>query len=181
MGCPAFYALRDEAPSAPFPLLEDTMTTLRIRSRVSLAAALLVPLALGGCVGAPSRLASDGPARSDRPQLAVHFDNDARDHVHVYLVGGRREWLLGRVEPGARARLRLPEAALAEDLGSMRLAVLVGERVTLRAADKARATITMAQPAAAILSHRWTFSQTPATGQLTALRLAGARAAVGRR
>jgi hypothetical protein len=108
--------------------------------------------------------------------LAIRFDNQANDHVHVYLVGVRRQWLLGRVEPGARATLRIPEAALAEDAGSMRLAVLAGERVTLRAAGEPRAAITIAEPVAAILSRRWTFSQTLANGQLTALPLGRAEA-----
>jgi hypothetical protein len=152
------------------------MTTPRIRSLVSLAAALTVTFTLGGCVSAASRLASDGPAPTDGAPPAVRFVNEARDYVHVYLVGEQREWLLGRVEPGARATLRIPEAALVENAGPMWLAVLTGERVTLRAAGDARAATTMAQPAAAILSQRWTFSQTP-KGQLTSLPLA--RAAVG--
>jgi hypothetical protein len=176
----AFCALRDEAPSAPFPLLEDTMTTPRTRSLVSLVAALTVTLALGGCASAPSRTAWDAPAPAGVPPFTVRFDNDARDYVHVYLVGAQRQWLLGRVEPGARATLRIPEEALAEDAGSMRLVALVGGRVTQRPASEARAVITLEQPAAAILSQRWTFSQTTPTGQLTPLPLARGRAEGGR-
>src|SRR2546423_10536143 len=142
------------------------MTTPRIRSLVSLAAALTVILTLGGCVSAPMRLASDGLAPGDGAPVAVRFVNEARDYVHVYLVGEQREWLLGRVEPGARAMLRIPEAALAENAGTMWLAVLTGERVTLRAAGDTRAATTIAEPAAEILSQRGTFSQTP-KGQLT--------------
>jgi hypothetical protein len=160
--------------------MEDTMTTPRIRSLVSLAAALTFTLAFTGCVSAPSRLSWDGPASTDGPPLAISFDNEARDYVHVYLVDAQREWLLGRVEPGARATLRIPEAALAGNPGSMWLAALVGEHMTLRAAREARAAITIAQPAAQILSLRWTFSQTLANGQLTALPLGRARAEVGR-
>jgi hypothetical protein len=155
------------------------MTTPRIRSLVSLAAALTVTLTLGGCVSAPpSRLAWDGPVPTDGPPLTFRFDNTASDYVHVYLVGAQREWLLGRVEPGARATLRIPEAALEENAGPMWLAVLAGERMTLRAAGEGRAPVTIAQPAAAILSQRWTFSQTLARGQITALPLT--RAEVGR-
>jgi hypothetical protein len=169
VGFVAFCALRDKAPSAPFPLLEDTMTTLRIRALVSLAAALTVTLTLAGCVSAPSRLAWDDPAPTDGAPLAFRFDNGARDYVHVYLIGTQREWLLGRVEQGARATLRIPDAALTGDAGPLYLAVLTGERVTQHAAGNARAATTIAQPAAAILSSRWTFSQTLASGELTAL------------
>ena len=155
------------------------MTTPRIRSLVSLAAALTVTLTLG-CASAPSRLADDGPARTDALPLAIRFDNEARDKVQVYLVSAQREWLLGRVEPGARATLRIPEAALAGNPEAMWLAVLTGERVSLRAAGEARAAITIAQPAVDILAQRWTFSQPLAKGQLTSLPLGRARAEVGR-
>lgn len=153
------------------------MTTPRTRSLVSLAAALSVALTLGACASAnvPSRLAWDGPASPDGPPIAVHFVNDARDYVHVYLVGEQREWLLGRVETGARATLRIPEAALAGGTGSLRLAVLAGERVTLRAAAEPRAAISLPQPAAAFLSQRWMFSQALAKGQLTPLALGQGR------
>ena len=147
------------------------MTTPRTRSIVSLATALTLTLALGGCASAPTRLALNDPAPADGAPLAIHFDNGARDYVHVYLVGAKREWLLGRVEPGARTSLRIPEEALAEDLGFMRLAVLTGAHVTLRAASDPRAAITIPQPAPGIASQRWTFSQ----GQLTPLRLGAAR------
>jgi hypothetical protein len=156
------------------------MTTPRTRSLVSLATALTVILTLGGCASAPSRLASDEPAPIEGPPLTVRFDNGASDYVHVYLIGEQREWLLGRVAPGAIATLRIPDAALTENAGPMRLAVLVGERVTLRAAGKPLAAIAIAQPAAEILSQRWTFSQMLSTGQLTGLRVGRARAEVGR-
>lgn len=145
------------------------MTTPHARSRVSLAAALTATLALGACAGGPARHAGREPARLPAPPIAVRFENEARDYVHVYLVGAKREWLLGRVAPGALAMLRIPDAALAGDLWSMQLAVLVGERATLRAADDPRAAITLAQPAAAILAHRWTFSKVAATGELVGL------------
>jgi hypothetical protein len=147
------------------------MTTPRIRSLVSLAAVLTVTLTVGGCASTSSRVASDEPARTDGPPVTIRFDNDARDYVHVYLVGDQRQWLLARVAPGARATLRIPEEALAEEGARMRLAVLAGERVTLWAPSEARAAITLAQPAAALRSQRWTFSQAIANGQLTALPL----------
>ena len=147
------------------------MTTPRIRSLVSLAAALTVTLTLSACASAPSRLVREEPANSEGQPLAIRFDNDARDYVHVYLVSDQRQWLLARVAPGARATLRIPEEALADAAGRMRLAVLTGERVTLWAPSEASAAITLAQPAAAFRSQRWTFSQALANGQLTALPL----------
>ena len=116
------------------------MTTPRTRSIVSLATALTLTLALGGCASAPSRLGLNDPAPIDGAPLAIHFDNGARDYVHVYLVGAKREWLLGRVEPGARTSLRIPDEALGEDLGFLRLAVLTVCLVVLAlfAAKRAR-------------------------------------------
>lgn len=146
------------------------MTTPRFRSVASLAAALTIGLTLGGCAGAPARLALEASASAYDPPV-VRFDNDAHEHVHVYLVGAQREWLLARVAPGASAALRIPEAALDSRQGSLRLAVLAGDRLTLRAAGNARAAISLEQPAASLATQRWTFSQTLAKGQLTALGL----------
>jgi len=39
---------------------------------------------------------SSGTLR-DAGHLAIRFDNGERDYVRVYLVGEKREWLLGRV------------------------------------------------------------------------------------
>ena len=102
-----------------------------------------------------------------RRSPAIRFDNEARDYVHVYLVGESREWLLGRVEPGARATLRIPDEAMADDTWSMRLAVLAGDRVTMRAALKPGAALTIPQPAVQLLAQKWTFTQTLANGQAT--------------
>ena len=147
------------------------MTTTRIRSLVSLATALSVSLTVGGCASHPSHSALDELAAVETQTLTVHFDNGAREYVRVYLVGEQREWLLGRVEPGARATLRLPEAALAENAGTLRLAVLMGGRMTQRAASEAGVATSMAQPASELVAQRWTFSQLLATAQLTSLRL----------
>jgi hypothetical protein len=145
------------------------MTTPRIRSVVSLAAALSITLALGACAAASPQLVSDAAVRADDVPRTVRFDNAGRDYVHVYLIGERREWLLGRVEPGARTTLRIPEEAVSEDAGSIQLAVVVGERVTLGAKQASRLAITIPQPGAALLGQRWTYSQSPASGQLTSL------------
>ena len=154
------------------------MTTIRSRPIVSLAAALT--LALGGCAGNPSRSALNDPAPATGRPLAIRFDNEARQYVHVYLVGENREWLLGRVEPGARATLRVPDGAMASDTWSMRLAVLAGDRVTMRAAQKAGAALTISQPAGQLLAQKWTFTQTLANGQATASLLGRALSDVGR-
>ena len=139
------------------------MPTLQRRGLVSLITAMMVTLMLAACFQtAPVRA---GPSPMDDGALAIRFDNGAREHVHVYLIGEKRQWLLGRVETGAIATLRIPEASLAGN-AQLVLAVIVGEGVTLQAARNTRATLTIAQPASAILSKRWTFSE----GKLTSLR-----------
>jgi hypothetical protein len=143
------------------------MTTPRNRSLVSFAAALTFALTLAGCASAPVRVATDAPASTEELPVSIPFENAARDYVHVYLVGQKREWFLGRVEIGARATLRIPDEALAEDAGPMRLAVLEGQRMTGRVAIDAHATTTMNLPVPSILSQQWTFSETAATAQLT--------------
>ena len=139
------------------------MTTPRARALVSLAATLVLTLALGACAGGPSRSSSHGPTPVQDRSIALRFDNGGREHVHVYLIGQRREWMLGRVEPGATATLRLPDASLADDPEFVRLAVVTGGQVTQQAARDPRARLTIAQPTSAILSRQWRFSQ----GELT--------------
>jgi hypothetical protein len=130
-------------------------------------------LALGACANAVSREALEQPLVESR-HLAIRFDNDARDYVHVYLVSDRRQWLLGRVEPGAMAALRMPDEALEDDVGPVKLVVIAGGRVTFQAARDPRATLAMAQTTESIVSQQWRFTQ----GQLTPLMLLGPRATV---
>jgi hypothetical protein len=156
------------------------MTTFRSRSLVSLAAGLTLALALGGCAGHPTRSGLNDPAPAAGRPLAIRFDNEARQYVHVYLVGENREWLLGRVEPGARASLRVPDGAMTNDTWSMRLAVLAGDRVTMRVASKPGAALTISQPAVQLLAQKWTFTQILANGQATASLLGRALSDVGR-
>ena len=139
------------------------MPTLRRRALVSLLATVTISLTLGACFQAAS--VRGGPSPLDDGLLAIRFDNGGREHVHVYLIGEKREWLLGRVEAGAIATLRIPEESLAEDAKFVRLAVIAGERVTLQAARNPRATLTLAQPASAVLTQQWTFSH----GRLTSV------------
>lgn len=143
------------------------MTTPRTCPIVSLAAWLSLTLALGACVRGQAGPALDVPAAVQESPLTVRFDNGAREHVHVYLIGEKREWLLGRVEAGTRRTLRIPAASLAAGEGFVQLAVIAGERPTLQAARNARAMLALAQPASEIVSQRWMLTQ----GQLTSLPL----------
>jgi len=144
------------------------MTTIRSHSLVSIAAALTLTVALGGCAGHPTRRGLNDPAPVASRPATIRFDNEGRQYVHVYLVGQNRDWLLGRVEPGARATLRIPAEAITDDTWQMQLAVVAGDRVTMRAAWKAGAQVTIAQPAGQLVAQKWTFTQTLANGQATA-------------
>ena len=140
------------------------MTTSGQRAFVSIAT-MIVTLALGACVRAPSGSVPDPLISGYDGLLSIRFENNARERVDVYLIGTNREWLLGRVEPGAIASLRIPEEALPKASAFVRLAVLTGEPLTLAAARNPRARLSIAQPASSILSQRWSFAQ----GDLTSL------------
>jgi hypothetical protein len=140
------------------------MTTPSRRAFVSIAATIAITLALGACVHAPSRPVPE-LLSTDAGQLSIRFDNLGVERVDVYLIGGKREWLLGRVEPGAIASLRVPEGAFADGSKFVRLAVLANERVTFQAARNPRAKLTIALPPTAIVSQYWSFSQ----GELTSV------------
>ena len=146
------------------------------RSLAARAAALSLALSLGACASAPARPTSDRLAAADAPSLDMRFSNVAGDYVHVYLVSPRRQWLLGRVEAGANATLRIPAAALAENDGWVRVAVLVGQRVTPRAADDPRAAMTSALPPEGMLTRRWVYSSKVGTGQITEVTFGRPRA-----
>jgi hypothetical protein len=135
------------------------MTTPYRRAFVSAAAIMTLALALGACFRPLP------PRPTDDRALTFRFDNDGREYVHVYLVGMKRQWLLGRVEPGAIATLKIPVDAIEESAAFVRLAVLTGERVTLEASSHPRATLTIAQPVTAVLAQSWRFSE----GSLTSL------------
>ena len=76
------------------------MPTSRIRALVSFAAAMTVLLGLGACAAASSRPAADGPAPAEGRPLAIHFDNGAREYVHVYLIGHQAQRIAPRAHPG---------------------------------------------------------------------------------
>ena len=141
------------------------MTTLYRCAFVSIAATMTMTLALGACVNATSRRVQDQPISTETRLLSIRFDNLSRESVDVYLIGTKREWMLGRVAPGAAASLRLPDEAFAEGSMMMRLAVLAGGHRTFAAARDPLAVLTVAEPASAMLRERWTFSQ----GNLTPL------------
>jgi hypothetical protein len=170
--------------------MEDTMTTHRTRSRVSCAAALALALTLGGCASTGARYSPLGTTSTARPafpgdpegsaadapaSVTIQFDNQGDDAVRVYLLNEKQQWLLGRVERGANARLRVPRAALTDDAAWMRLNVLPADPATVRGSE-ARAAMTT-EPVAVIVSQRWTFSRSFAGGQLTSLPLARATTA----
>ena len=147
------------------------MTTPRTHAVVSLAvtttafrmtAIAITALTLGACAGAPSHAGVEAPAPVEGAEwfpLSIRFDNDAREYVHVYLIGDGRQWLLGRVEPGAVGTLKIPDAALGGKLRFVQLAVIQGGRLTPDAAHDKRAELTILQPATSILSQQWRFTQ----------------------
>jgi len=145
------------------------MTTPRPYLLVSLTAMTIMTLGLGACAGGSARTATEEPSPVAAAPSALRFDNQATSHVDVYLVGDKREWLLGRVEPGATAALRIPDGSLQSNPGFVRLAVIAGGQMTQQAARDVRAQLTIAQPASMMLSQRWRLSQ----GQLTSTALRG--------
>ena len=147
------------------------MTTQRPYTLVSRTAITILTLGLAACGGPQTRIATYGPSPIEARALTFRFDNQGRDHVHVYLIGQRREWLLGRVEPGAVATLRLPDDVFDSDPGFVRLAVLSGGGVSQLAARDPRAQLTISQDASMLLTRRWQFAQ----GQLTSLGRTAAR------
>ena len=134
------------------------MTTPSRRAFVSLAA-LTCTLVLGACVRSPSPVVSGAATHS----VAIRFDNLSREHVHVYLIGLKREWMLGRVEPGAVRSLGIPEQALTGETSLVRLAVIAGQSVTLAAAQHSGAKLTLAQPISSLASQQWRLSQNELT------------------
>jgi len=147
------------------------MTTPHNRAVVSLAvtatafrmtAITMTALMLGACARTPSRPAVEPPAPVEGVEwfpLSIRFDNDAREYVHVYLIGDGRQWMLGRVEPGAIATLKIPDAAFGGKLRFVQLAVIQGGSLTPDAAHDRRAELTILQPATSILSQKWRFTQ----------------------
>lgn len=147
------------------------MTTPRFLSMVSVAA---LAATLGACAGR----ATPATENATRPAaLSMSFVNEAQTQVDVYLLSDKREWRLGRVAPGSRTMLRIPEAALTTETGFMRLAVLADARLSVDAAHDPHATLTLAQPMSELLAQRWSFWNP----RLESPRLLGAAVGLGRR
>lgn len=141
-------------------------------TRAGLTAALIAVLGVGACVGRPRSPANIG---SPEPRSDVlQFDNQATTYVDVYLAGGQLQWRLGRVPPGVRANLRVPESAVGWTTGFVQLVVIAGSQVSAEAARDPRAILAIPQPVSEVLSQRWTFRQPTGAGlQLQATRLPG--------
>ena len=145
-------------------------------SAISLAA-LSATLALGACAHGRAPVAWDETPIVAGDRATIRFENEAETYVDVYLIGETRQWWLGRVSPGANTTLRIKDEMLATTPGYLRLAVLANARLTGQAARDPRATFTIAQPGASLLSQRWTFRQSP----LTAPEIFGAPVSLSRR
>jgi hypothetical protein len=143
--------------------LEDTMITSDVRAAVSVVTLAFASLTLGACSRNAPPDTRNGTVTTPEGRFTIRFENEAQTYVDVYLVGDRREWRLGRVEPGARVILRLPEQALAASPGFVQLAVLVNAPFTVQAAHDPRAIITIAQPLSDLLSQQWAFWPKPLT------------------
>jgi hypothetical protein len=155
------------------------------RSGVRLAAVLITASALAACAGRQHPVVQTQRATSadrsaslvtDESRMeALQFDNQANTYVDVYLVGmagGQIQWRLGRVSPGMRASLRVPQSAIDWTEGFVRLAVIPGSQVSAEVWRDPRAITAIAQPLSELLSQRWTFRQPAGTPlQLQATRL----------
>jgi len=155
------------------------------RSGVGLAAMLVTATALAACAGRPHPVVQAQRATSaertaslatdESRTKALEFDNQGTAYVDVYLVGmvgGQIQWRLGRVPPGMRASLRVPESAIDWAGGFVRLTVIPGSQLSAEAWRDPRAITAIAQPLSELLSQRWTFRQPAGTPlQLQATRL----------
>jgi hypothetical protein len=128
---------------------------------VSVVVSLIVTSVLAACGGGRASLASDDPAAVVAAAVSptIAFDNDAREHVQLYLVSDKRQWYLGRVEPGARRTLRVPDEAVLMSPQHLQLAVMVGQPITARVSGDPHAMLTIAQPAARLFSQDWSIAQ----------------------
>ena len=104
------------------------------------------------------------------PTSVVDFENRERRHVQVYLVGPTREWMLGRVEPLGRVRLRVPNEALATD-AMMAIVVIAGGVTTPSAKTDPRAVFSLKQPSVSFSEQRWVYT----FGQLVPVPASGGR------
>ena len=151
-------------------LTQHTQLVVSVASRArSLALAGL--LVVSACAGPRYSL---GQMRHDVSAGNLQFDNLATMYVDVYLAAGQIQWRLGRVLPGMRATLTVPESAVDWPTGLMQLVAIPGSLMSAEAWRDARAVPAAAQPLSEVLSHRWTFRQPAGAAlQLQATRLTG--------
>ena len=150
--------------------------------RAGLTAAVVAALGVGACAGrrypvTPAQRAANAEttarAVSAQPQIDIlQFDNQATAYVDVYLVGGQLQWRLGRVLPGMRTSLRVPESVVDWATTTVQLAVIPGSQMSAQVSRDPRATVAPAQTLSELLSQLWIFRQPDgAPIQLLATRL----------
>jgi hypothetical protein len=138
--------------------MEDNMITPGMRATVSLLS-VASALGLAACAVGPSPATGNDAVTPTERRVAIQFDNGAQSSVDVYLVSQTREWRLGRVAPGARTTLWIPESAISSRSGFVRLAVLAGAPPAAQASLDPRAVFAIAQPGLDLISQEWRFSQ----------------------
>ncbi len=130
--------------------------------------ALLGMVTLAGCATSATH-ASPADALAERRE-SLRFDNEGRDRVDVYLVGEKRSWRIGRLEPGQTRWLRVPRDIPPSDMSRVQLVVLANAQATMTPMLNPRAVMTLRQPVYVLSGQRWAF----ADGQLNGLRVGGA-------
>lgn len=119
--------------------------------------AIVAAVVLGGCASARRPVVWDASDVLADGAPTIRFDNQGQREVDVYLVGDRQEWRLGRVAAGATAKLDIPEAAIVESAGFVRLAVIAGGPPSARAGLDPRSRFSIAQPLAELPQQRFTY------------------------
>jgi len=152
-------------------LTQHTQLVVSVASRArSLALAGL--FVVSACAGPRYSLAQMRHDVTPGGDAVLEFDNLATMYVDVYLAAGQIQWRLGRVLPGMRATLTVPESAVDWPTGLMQLVAIPGSLMSAEAWRDARAVPAAAQPLSEVLSHRWTFRQPAGAAlQLQATRL----------
>lgn len=150
------------------------MITPAVRTAVSRPfhiVAIAMTVVLGACAAGARPAVWDASEVVPARPVTVRFDNEASQWVDVYLVGERRAWRLGRVVPGANVKLEIPEGAITDGVGFVRLAVIEGGSISVDAAHDPRARFGIPQPIGDLPRQRFAFTERQAGGaQLIALQ-----------
>jgi hypothetical protein len=134
------------------------MTTLHMRA----FGALLTALVLDGCASVTAR--SNARPSQAEVRSAIEVDNQSRDRIDVYVITQEREWHLGRLAPGAKARLAMRDRAETGAIGMIQLAIIASASRSLRPSRDARAIVSLKQPTTEVLGQRWVFAEGRLTG-----------------